>query len=85
MPGKYGNARSPDLISDIAIGSDPVTTDNDRLYPTLLHNRRSHIIANKRDIHPGSVQLVCRQASSLEQRAGFIGKNFKTISSLFSQ
>ena len=85
MTSKYSHTRCSNLIRNIAISCDPVATDKNSLYPPFLHNRRSHIITDKRNIYSSPMQFISSEPCSLQQRTGLISKNLEAIASLLSQ
>src|SRR5579875_2312603 len=73
--GQNGNIVGSNLIGNIAICGDAVGSDNYRLDFTLSHETGGHIVTDYCRRDPVVQQLPGREARSLQERTGLIGKN----------
>ncbi len=77
-----GDAISADLVGRIAVGGDPIRSDDDDVNLSLLHHLGGHVVADENRVDAALVQFPSGESRSLKERPSFIGKDPKAPASL---
>ena len=73
FPGQNRHRIGTNLVGDIAVGSDAIRTDHDRVDLAFFHHGAGHAVGDHSRGNAILHQFPCRQSRSLEERACLIG------------
>ncbi len=83
--GQQGHAVGADLVGRVAIGRDPVGSDDDFLDLAFPHHLRGHVVADQGDRDSTPLQLPGGQPGSLKKRPCFVGEDAQVLSLLMGR
>jgi hypothetical protein len=80
--GEDGDAVGADLVGDVAVGGDAVSSDDDGLDAAPTHERRGHVVAEDSGGDVVLHELPCGEAGALKEWAGLVGEDVDLVAAL---